>query len=87
MYYTNSFKIISKIILLFFIYELFLFSLQNLVFGLIISHNQLISLVRMKKILLHPADLHLIFNLVNATESLKSSENWMPICLPKFDPT
>ncbi|XP_045599261.1 vacuolar fusion protein MON1 homolog isoform X2 [Procambarus clarkii] len=60
--------------------------IKNLVFGLIICHNQLISLVRMKKFLLHPADLHLLFNLVNATESLKTSENWMPICLPKFDP-
>lgn len=60
--------------------------IKNLVFGLIISQNQLISLVRMKKYLLHPADLHLLFNLVNATESLKTSENWMPICLPKFDP-
>ncbi|XP_068217411.1 vacuolar fusion protein MON1 homolog [Palaemon carinicauda] len=60
--------------------------IKNLVFGLIICQNQLISLVRMKKFLLHPADLHLLFNLVNATESLKTSENWMPICLPKFDP-
>jgi len=60
--------------------------IKNLVFGLIISRSQLISLVRMKKYLLHPADLHLLFNLVNATESLKTSENWMPICLPKFDP-
>ncbi|MCL4121185.1 UNVERIFIED_CONTAM: hypothetical protein GTU68_005143 [Idotea baltica] len=58
---------------------------KNLVFGLIINNHQLISLVRMKKFLLHPADLHLLFNLVSATESLKTSENWMPICLPKFD--
>ncbi|CAL4200053.1 unnamed protein product, partial [Meganyctiphanes norvegica] len=60
--------------------------IKNLVFGLIIVRNQLVSLVRMKKFLLHPADLHLLFNLVHSTESLKSSENWMPICLPKFDP-
>lgn len=39
----------------------------------------------MKKYCLHPADLHLIFNLVQASESLKNSENWTPLCLPRFD--
>ena len=27
----------------------------------------------------------MLFNLINATESFKSSETWIPICLPKFD--
>ena len=30
-------------------------------------------------------DLHLIFNLVNSSESFKLSESWTPICLPKFN--
>ena len=46
---------------------------------------RLITLVRMKKYFIHPADLHLIFNLVNSSESFKLSESWTPICLPKFD--
>ena len=39
----------------------------------------------MKKYFIHPADLHLVFNLINSTESFKHSESWTPICLPKFD--
>ena len=58
---------------------------KNLVFSILIGENRLIGLVRMKKYFIHPADLHLIFNLVNSSESFKHSENWTPICLPKFD--
>jgi len=58
---------------------------QNVVFALLIANNRLITLVRMKKYFIHPADLHLVFNLVNSSESFKLSESWTPICLPKFD--
>ncbi|XP_041350139.1 protein SAND-like [Gigantopelta aegis] len=58
---------------------------KDLVFGLILANNQLVTLVRMKKYFLHPMDLHLIINLVNASESFKAAESWTPICLPKFD--
>nr|XP_002736504.1 PREDICTED: vacuolar fusion protein MON1 homolog A-like [Saccoglossus kowalevskii] len=58
---------------------------KDLVFAILISRNQLIALVRMKKYVLHPADLHLIFNLVSASTSFQASESWTPICLPKFD--
>ena len=58
---------------------------QNVVFALLIAENQLITLVRMKDYFIHPADLHLIFNLVSSSESFKLSESWTPICLPKFD--
>ncbi len=58
---------------------------KNLVFALLIADNRLISLVRMKKYFIHPADLHLIFNLVHSSESFKLSESWTPLCLPKFD--
>lgn len=58
---------------------------QNLVFAILLANNQLITLVRMKKYVIHPLDLHLIFNLVNSSESFKTAESWTPICLPKFD--
>ncbi|XP_029637211.1 protein SAND [Octopus sinensis] len=58
---------------------------KDLVFALIIASSQLVTLVRMKKYFLHPVDLHLIINLVNASESFKAAESWTPICLPKFD--
>ncbi|PNF25223.1 Vacuolar fusion protein MON1-like protein A [Cryptotermes secundus] len=59
--------------------------IKNLVFAILLAKSQLITLVRMKKYFIHPADLHLIFNLVNSSESFKASESWTPICLPKFD--
>ncbi|VDI45239.1 vacuolar fusion protein MON1 [Mytilus galloprovincialis] len=58
---------------------------KDLVFAIILANNQLVTLVRMKKYFLHPMDLHLIINLVNASESFKAAESWTPICLPKFD--
>ena len=58
---------------------------QNVVFALLIAENQLITLVRMKNYFIHPADLHLIFNLVSSSDSFKLSESWAPICLPKFN--
>lgn len=61
------------------------FCFQNLVFAILLGNNRLITLVQMKKYHLHPVDLHLIFNLVQATESLKYSESWTPLCLPRFD--
>ena len=30
-------------------------------------------------------DLHIIFNLLNASTSFQSADSWIPICLPKFD--
>ena len=58
---------------------------KDVVFGILLADNQLISLVRMKKYFIHPADLHLVFNLINSTEAFKHSESWTPLCLPKFD--
>ncbi|XP_044737373.1 vacuolar fusion protein MON1 homolog A [Chrysoperla carnea] len=59
--------------------------IKNLVFAILLARNELVTLVRMKKYIIHPADLHLIFNLVNSSESFKTAESWTPICLPKFD--
>lgn len=59
--------------------------IKNLVFAILVVKNRLIALVRMKKYVIHPADLRIIFNLIDSTESFKASESWTPICLPKFD--
>ena len=58
---------------------------QDLAFAIIIAKNQLVALVQIKNYYLHPMDLHLIINLVNASESFKIAESWTPICLPKLD--
>ncbi|XP_033631186.1 protein SAND-like [Asterias rubens] len=61
--------------------------IKDLVFAILIADNQLVTLCRMKKYVLHPADLHLVFNLLNASTSFQTADSWIPICLPKFDST
>ncbi|KAH7946553.1 hypothetical protein HPB52_000946 [Rhipicephalus sanguineus] len=58
----------------------------KLVFGLLVAEQQLVALVGMRKYQLHHVDLHLLLNLVHASESFKTAEAWTPVCLPKFDP-
>ncbi|CAG0894366.1 unnamed protein product, partial [Cyprideis torosa] len=61
--------------------------IEGMVFALLISDYQLLALARHKKYQLHPADLHIVMNLVANSESFKAAESWTPICLPKFDPS
>ncbi|CAB4063474.1 MON1 [Lepeophtheirus salmonis] len=58
---------------------------KNVVFVVLMAENHLVTLIRMKQYYIHSADLHILFNFVNSSESLKNSESWTPICLPKFN--
>ena len=57
----------------------------GLVFALVIAKRQLISVSRLKKYILNPSDIRLLINLVDASDSFKTAESWIPVCLPKFD--
>eukprot|EP01094_Clydonella_sp_ATCC50884_P024595 TRINITY_DN6211_c0_g1_i2.p1 TRINITY_DN6211_c0_g1~~TRINITY_DN6211_c0_g1_i2.p1 ORF type:complete len:505 (-),score=93.35 TRINITY_DN6211_c0_g1_i2:131-1645(-) len=57
----------------------------DLLFSILIAKHQLVNLVRPKKHILHPSDLHIIFNFVNACTAFRTSETWTPLCLPKFN--
>eukprot|EP01114_Cavostelium_apophysatum_P019135 TRINITY_DN6078_c0_g1_i1.p1 TRINITY_DN6078_c0_g1~~TRINITY_DN6078_c0_g1_i1.p1 ORF type:complete len:540 (+),score=106.62 TRINITY_DN6078_c0_g1_i1:38-1621(+) len=57
----------------------------DLLYACIVGKYQLVSLVRPKRFLLQPADIHLIMNFVNASTAFKSGESWTPLCLPKFN--
>ncbi|CAG8684770.1 6849_t:CDS:10, partial [Cetraspora pellucida] len=58
---------------------------KELLYAMLITNNKLITLLRPKKHSLHPADLHLVFNMVNGSSTFRSVESWTPICLPKFN--
>ncbi|XP_026529091.1 vacuolar fusion protein MON1 homolog A [Notechis scutatus] len=58
---------------------------KSLVFAILLSKNQLVSLVRKRDQFLHPIDLHLLFNLISSSSSFREGEGWTPICLPKFN--
>lgn len=59
--------------------------IKNVVFAVLLAANKLVTLVRMKNYCMHTDDLRLIFNVVDCSQGFKSAENWLPICLPKFD--
>jgi len=58
---------------------------KDLLYAMVIAKYQLVNLIRPRKYILQPADLHLIMNFVNSSTSFKNSESWTPICLPKFN--
>ena len=58
---------------------------KDLLFGMVISNMRLVHLVRPKRFVLEPLDLHLVMNFVGASSSFRTSESWTPICLPRFN--
>ncbi|MDP2436902.1 MAG: hypothetical protein Q8P67_14220, partial [archaeon] len=57
----------------------------DLLFGIVFCRSQLIQLVRPRKHIIAPSDLHLIFNFINSSSSFRTAESWTPICLPQFN--
>nr|XP_039258371.1 vacuolar fusion protein MON1 homolog A-like isoform X2 [Styela clava] len=59
---------------------------EDLAFALLISHNQIVNICRLKEHSLHPSDIHVILNIVNSSSSaFHAGESWTPICLPNFN--
>ncbi|CAM4765616.1 unnamed protein product [Rotaria magnacalcarata] len=58
---------------------------KDMIFAIILAHNRLVSIARLKNYHLHPSDLYLLVNLVNSSEAFKGVESWVPVCLPRFD--
>ncbi len=61
---------------------------ESLLYGLIVAGGRLVSVVRPRRHSLHPSDLQLIFNMLFESGSIKhgGGENWIPLCLPGFNP-
>lgn len=59
----------------------------SVILGVVIAYRQLVAVVRMKGIALHPSDLHILINLVECNPSFRNADNWIPICLPHFNDT
>ncbi len=57
---------------------------KSLLYTLLIAGGKLVSMNKPKERVLHPADLHILTNFVTNSQSLRSSESWTPICLPRF---
>ncbi|KAK3812041.1 MAG: MON1-like protein A-like protein [Benniella sp.] len=58
---------------------------KPLLYAILLTPTQLITLLRPRAHSMHPSDLHLIFNLLSGSTTFESFESWTPICLPKFN--
>ncbi|XP_048475834.1 vacuolar fusion protein MON1 homolog B-like [Rhincodon typus] len=63
----------------------------NLVFSILLAQGRLVSIVQERAVLedtrLHPADLHLLFNLLAGSSAPpQAGELWTPVCLPRLYP-
>jgi hypothetical protein len=58
----------------------------NILYGLIVADQRLVSVIRPKRHSLHPPDLQLLFSMLfNAATFRDGGEHWTPICMPKFN--
>ena len=57
----------------------------DLLFGVLLAHNHLVTLTRPRRSALHPNDLLLVMNTVASSASFREDEAWLPICLPRFN--
>lgn len=57
---------------------------KSLLYSLLIAGGRLVNIVKPKDRVLHASDLHILINFVTNSQSLRSSESWTPICLPRF---
>jgi hypothetical protein len=60
--------------------------IKNVIFGLLLYDNKIVSLIRPKSKNIHPIDVHLLVNVITGFDTVKTSEFISyPICLPNFD--
>ncbi|KAI0917319.1 hypothetical protein AcW1_007466 [Taiwanofungus camphoratus] len=63
--------------------------IKDILYVILIAKERVITLVRPKKHSIHPSDLHVLVNTIHAPSIRNSSASasWLPVCLPKFNPT
>ncbi|KAJ1922903.1 Vacuolar fusion protein mon1 [Tieghemiomyces parasiticus] len=58
---------------------------RNVLYALLVSGMRLITMLRPKETALYSSDLHLLLSTVGSFTSFQMGENWIPICLPRFN--
>ncbi|CAD6227866.1 unnamed protein product [Miscanthus lutarioriparius] len=59
---------------------------SGVLFALLMCEHKVISLVGAQKATLHPDDIFLLANFILSSESFRTSESFVPICLPRYNP-
>uniref|UniRef100_A0A0C9S0P7 Vacuolar fusion protein MON1 homolog n=1 Tax=Wollemia nobilis TaxID=56998 RepID=A0A0C9S0P7_9CONI len=58
---------------------------SGVLFAILMCGHKVISLVGAQKAILHPDDMLLLSNFVSSSESLRTTESFSPICLPRYN--
>ncbi|THH12205.1 hypothetical protein EW146_g7782 [Bondarzewia mesenterica] len=63
--------------------------MKGLLYIILVGQGRVITLVRPRKHSIHPADLQILMNTAHSPSIVNSSASasWIPLCLPKFDPS
>jgi len=63
--------------------------LKDMLYVLLVMDGRVVMLIRPRKHSIHPADIHIIMNTIHSPSVFNSpaSASWVPICLPKFNPS
>ncbi|KAF9241172.1 trafficking protein Mon1-domain-containing protein [Melanogaster broomeanus] len=63
--------------------------LKDTLYIILVARGQVVTLVRPKKHSIHPTDIHIIVNTIHSPSIFNSpaAASWIPVCLPKFNPT
>ncbi|KAJ2162729.1 Vacuolar fusion protein mon1 [Coemansia sp. RSA 552] len=58
---------------------------KGLLYAMVVTRDaKLVTLLRPRRHSLHPADLHLLFNMATS-QTFTRGEHWTPVCLPRFN--
>ncbi|OWT40164.1 vacuolar fusion protein MON1 [Cryptococcus neoformans Bt1] len=60
---------------------------KDLLYVLLIAGGHIVTALRPRKHSIHPSDLHLLLNTIASSSALRTTETWLPICFPKFNPS
>ncbi|KAJ6475067.1 trafficking protein Mon1-domain-containing protein [Mycena vitilis] len=63
--------------------------MKDILYVVLVARGRVITLVRPRKHSIHPADIHILLNTMHVPSIFNSpaSASWIPVCLPKFNPT
>mmetsp|Transcript_10842 Transcript_10842/g.16155 ORF Transcript_10842/g.16155 Transcript_10842/m.16155 type:complete len:464 (+) Transcript_10842:1-1392(+) len=56
---------------------------KNLLFAVLLAGKEVVSVVKLRDKVLPPSDILLLINFITNSQSLRSGEAWIPICLPE----
>ncbi|KAF8231695.1 DUF254-domain-containing protein [Tricholoma matsutake] len=63
--------------------------IKDILYIVLLAQGRVVTLIRPRKHSIHPADIHILLNTVHSPSIANSpaSSSWIPICLPKFNPS